>query len=117
MDIGGILDGISANVPHSEREYIGDDGLLHCEKCHKAVQTRVTFMGVEKIVRCICDCQKAKMDEREERLKQEERQRQRMICFADTEYCYQSSTVGQRVKGAGHLGYDPVDQCQVSAAV
>ena len=84
MDIGGILDGISANVPHSEREYIGDDGLLHCEKCHKAVQTRVTFMGVEKIVRCICDCQKAKMDEREERLKQEERQRQRMICFADT---------------------------------
>lgn len=84
MNMGGILDSSSENVPHSEHEYIGEDGLLHCGVCHRAVQTRVKFLEKEKIVRCICDCQRSEMDAHEERLKQEERQRQRMICFAET---------------------------------
>lgn len=79
-----IIDNISANVPIPESEYIGDDGLLHCATCSEKVQTRVAFMGKEKIVRCICSCERKKLAAFEENEKQEEITRQKSICFAGT---------------------------------
>ena len=79
-----IIDNISRSVPQSENEYIGQDGLTHCSKCGKATQTVVEFMGIEKTVRCICDCRKRELEEFERRQKEEEYARKRRMCFAET---------------------------------
>ena len=79
-----MVEKVSGSVPKPDAEYIGDDGLLHCSICHKKTQTKVSFMGMEKVVRCICDCEKKEIEERENREKHEERERQRRICFAET---------------------------------
>lgn len=78
-----LTDSISANVPHSDSEYMGEDGLLHCSVCHKAVQFRAEFAGIKKIVRCICDCKRKELEEYENRKKQEEIERMRRICFEE----------------------------------
>ena len=81
-----MTDKISASVPHAENEYIGEDGLLHCSVCHAATQTviRHPFNYKETKVRCICDCRKKELEAHKERERQEELDRQRRICFAET---------------------------------
>lgn len=79
-----LVESISDNVPHADREYMGDDGLLHCAVCHRAVQTRVEFAGIKKTVRCICDCKLKEMKQQEEKQRQEALERKRRICFAET---------------------------------
>ena len=82
--IDKMTDAISANVPKAENEYIGEGGLLHCSVCHKKTQTEVEFLGVKKIVRCICDCRKKERESFAERDRKDELERQRKICFAET---------------------------------
>lgn len=57
-----------------EGDYVADDGLIHCGKCHGKKQTRLpasTFTrGREMIVRCICQC---KVEENKHRKEEEER--------------------------------------------
>lgn len=79
-----IVDGISASVPKTEKEYMGEDGLLHCSVCHKRTQTRVEFMGIEKTVRCICDCRKNELEAEKLREVKEARDRQRRVCFEES---------------------------------
>lgn len=78
------IDGISARVPKPEREYMGEDGLLHCAVCHKNVQTVVEFMGIKKTVRCICQCRVDEMNAEKERERQQALERQRRICFEES---------------------------------
>ena len=82
--IDKITEKFSEGVPRPESEYIGEDGLLHCSVCHKAVQTEVEFLGKKKIVRCICDCRKREIDAYAEMERQQELDRKRRICFAET---------------------------------
>lgn len=82
--IDRTLDAISENVPKAENEYIGDDGLLHCSVCHHKTQTEVEFLGNKKIVRCICECKKKERDAFANRERQLELERQKRICFAET---------------------------------
>ena len=84
MNFGKLVDEISANVPQSEKEYIGEDGLLHCAVCHRNVQTRVEFAGIEKTVRCICDCKLKELAKSEEEQRRIELDKKRRICFAET---------------------------------
>lgn len=79
-----FIDGLSRKVPHSEKEYLGEDGLLRCGICHESVQTRISFLGKEKIVRCICTCQKTELEVWENIRKRDELERQRRICFSET---------------------------------
>ena len=79
-----LVESISANVPHADNEYMGEDGLLHCSACHRAVQTRVEFAGIKKTVRCVCDCKLKEFKQREEQQKREALERKRRICFAET---------------------------------
>ena len=78
------INSISNTVPKPDNEYIGADGLLHCSICHKNTQTAVELFGVKKIVRCICDCQKAEIEAYAERERIAECERQRRVCFAET---------------------------------
>lgn len=81
MDFGQFVSGLSDRVPRSEREYIADDGLLHCAVCHKQTQTRVTVFGKERTVRCICDCRHKELQAEEERKRAYEREKVRKNCF------------------------------------
>lgn len=40
-----------------EDERLGEDGLLHCVKCGTPRQKRLTFLGEDHLVRCVCQCQ------------------------------------------------------------
>lgn len=83
--INSVIESISQRVPKAEAEYMGEDGLLHCSKCHHKTETRIKhpFTGEEKTVRCVCAC-KTDMDEFKERQKKEELERRRRICFAES---------------------------------
>lgn len=83
MDMENILESISGNVPVPDTEY-EKDGLLHCVVCHEKTQTEVEFMGVKKKVRCICKCKQAELEKAKERERREEIERNRMICFAES---------------------------------
>lgn len=61
-------------------DYVGEDGLIHCGKCHGKKQTRLPASamtdGKEMVVRCICKCQveeNRRREEEEERRKAMER--------------------------------------------
>lgn len=81
-----ITDMFSENVPQSETEYVGEDGLLHCSVCHKRTERKISIpsLGLNKKVRCICDCKQKELDARKEMERQEELEKQRRICFAET---------------------------------
>ena len=80
-----LIDGISRGVPQSDKEYVGNDGLLHCLICKKRVQMEVEFLGKKKLVRCICECKEKELNASNEREKQEHIERQRNICFSERE--------------------------------
>lgn len=79
-----IIESISARVPKSENEYIGEDGLFHCGSCHQNTQIIINFLGEEKKVRCICKCQEKEIEAQAQREKQEEFDRMRKVCFAES---------------------------------
>lgn len=79
-----IFDQISETVPHAEKEYMGEDGLLHCCACHRATQVVVEFLGITKTVRCVCDCIVKELQAEEERKRREEFDRKRRLCFEQT---------------------------------
>ncbi|MBP5461906.1 MAG: ATP-binding protein [Lachnospiraceae bacterium] len=55
--INGLADSLAANVPKpAEKTFIGADGLLYCSKCGTKVQTRVTILGKERVMPCVCKC-------------------------------------------------------------
>ena len=84
MDI--MIDNFSESVPKSDSEYIGEDGFLHCSICHKRTERIVCVpeLGINRKVRCICDCGKKERQAFEDRMKQEDSDRKRSVCFADS---------------------------------
>lgn len=81
LNFGTLVDSISAAAPECENTYVADDGMLHCAVCKRAVQTKVEFAGIEKVVRCVCDCKLREYEAEKERKQQEENDRRRRICF------------------------------------
>lgn len=72
-----VVDNIAARVPKTAAgETIGADGLTHCNKCGKATQVKITLFGKTKIVPCICQCEKDRMEQDEQQRQQEEQRRQ-----------------------------------------
>ena len=68
--VGAILDRFSEKRAPTENEYLGENGLLYCSKCHTPVQCRVNMFGTPKIVGCVCKCRR----EEEEKRKAQERE-------------------------------------------
>lgn len=67
-----FLDRIQVQKEPRPEQYLGEDGLLYCGKCHTPVQCRITFEGKEWIMPCICKCQKEERERQEQRMKEEE---------------------------------------------
>lgn len=83
--INSFIESINQRVPRAESEYMGEDGLLHCSKCHKKTETVIIhpFTNEEKKVRCVCDCTN-EVDKFNDRQKKEDLERQKRICFAES---------------------------------
>lgn len=84
MGILSVMDALSASVPTPEKEYMGEDGFLHCAKCNDRVQTDVTVFDTVRRVRCICRCRQAERDSFADRERIEETNRKRRLCFSET---------------------------------
>ena len=76
-----VIDALAAKAEQAARqsarpEHLESDGLLHCDRCGGATQSRITILGELRTVRCICECEKKKLeDERKELLRAEQVQR------------------------------------------
>ncbi len=69
----GIFEKLAAvDLPQEDGDYIGEDGLLYCGKCHTRKQRRVEYGGKVYLVRVLCLCETEERDRREE----EERRRE-----------------------------------------
>jgi DNA replication protein DnaC len=55
-----------------EGDYLGEDNLYYCGKCHTRKQTVINIFGNTKIVPCICECRAAEIKAEEEARKQRE---------------------------------------------
>lgn len=66
--VNGIASAAEANVKSQLRDddFIGEDGFLHCGKCGKSRQTRVSVFGEDRVVWCICDCRKEELVKQDE---------------------------------------------------
>ena len=76
MELGNLFDKINekaeqgANI--STDDYVGEDGLLVCGKCHTPKQCRINFLGQEKTPFCLCKCEKEKHEAEDRARKQAE---------------------------------------------
>lgn len=129
------INNIAANVPkEAAGDYIGEDGLLYCGKCHTPKQYRVPIMGVVRAMPIACECHKAKVAEDEKQARLYRIDRLRRECFdrkkeadtpkewgytfaVDKRPCAQASDAAQRFvdnwsemwkTGTGLLLYGPV---------
>lgn len=75
---------IENTVPTDDNTYTGKDGLLHCKTCQGARETVIEIFGMTKKVKCICDCMAAELKKSELQAQQREYERQRKICFAES---------------------------------
>lgn len=91
----GLIDAIAtveqrtaANAQAQTGDY-EKDGLLYCGKCNTPKQHRGMFLGVERIVPCICCCKKAELDAEEKRRQWEKQQelikKQRRVGFPESD--------------------------------
>ena len=70
-----FFDQIEVRKEPREGEYLGEDGLLYCEKCHTPIQCRKQFLGKMRTLPCICRCRQEEM----KRQKEEEEAREQMM--------------------------------------
>ena len=77
-----MLDEIAKRVPIPP-ETVTIDGIKHCAKCGCKVETIITFMGEKRRFPCICDCERKMLEGQENRIANEEKDRNRKICFSE----------------------------------
>ena len=53
----------AAQSQPDEDDYIGENGLVYCGKCHTPRQTRQKILGQERVVWCICRCRTQQRDQ------------------------------------------------------
>ena len=72
--VDSFLDGIEMRNEPREGEYLGENGLLYCEKCHTPIQCRKLVFGKMRTLPCTCKCRQEEMRKR----KAEDEARERM---------------------------------------
>ena len=88
--MGKLIDGVIAsdykNISDPKAEYIDQDGFLCCSVCHKRTERIISIpsLGINKNVRCICECRQKELEAIKEREWEEELRRRRTACFAES---------------------------------
>lgn len=76
MDVNAMVGALEARAAQAiraeEGDYIGEDGLLYCHKCHTKKQTEVNILGNIRRPMCLCKCQAEKRAAEEEEYKRRE---------------------------------------------
>lgn len=49
-----------------------EKGILMCGKCHTKKQKKISFLGVERVVGCLCQCATEEMEREREKHREEE---------------------------------------------
>lgn len=73
MNLSSYVDGLeraAAEAIKAEQvDYIGEDGLLVCGKCHTQKQSRVEILGRVRTPYCLCKCGKEKAEQEREKIR------------------------------------------------
>lgn len=88
------IDKLSASVPDAgEGEYIGEDGLLYCAKCHTRKQSLfvVPELNIKRVVNAMCKCA-AEKDRTETEAKELEKRIRDNLCHGFPESNLRNST-------------------------
>ncbi|MDE7281708.1 MAG: ATP-binding protein [Ruminiclostridium sp.] len=70
--LGDIVAAAEKNNPPEDEDYLGDDGLMCCGKCHTHKQRKLKALGKEMIVPTMCHCASERLENTK---KQEEDER------------------------------------------
>lgn len=70
--MGRLIDTCDANIKTNDGDYVGEDGLLYCGKCHTRKQAEIILLGQIRRPMCLCSCEQ----ERLEKEKQAQRKRE-----------------------------------------
>ena len=68
----GFLDCFQEQKTPGPGQYLGEDGLIYCEKCRTPVQCRVKFEDRIRIMPCICRCQQEEGERQKKRMEKQE---------------------------------------------
>ena len=79
-----------------------DDGLAYCISCGGAKEKRIMIAGQERVVPCLCKCEKEKRDKE----KAEEAARQEMLRVRDLKA---SSGMDKKLRGASFSAFEETD--------
>ena len=71
-DISTEIEDLSHPLSLREDEYLNEDGLICCSKCHTPRQKRIEVAGKRMEPRCMCACQTADHEKREQERKHQE---------------------------------------------
>ena len=91
MDLHGLVDTLVATSQASnvqnDGDYVDEEGLLCCGKCHTRKQTRVNVLGREIMPMVPCKCRQEELDKEDEYMKRMQRQttllKMKEACFLD----------------------------------
>lgn len=88
MELYRFIDGIeqraNENIKTNDGDYIGEDGLWYCGKCHTRKQARVEILGVVREPKCLCRCESERRDrEIEDQKRRELAERLRREAFSE----------------------------------
>lgn len=67
-------------------DYLDEEGCLHCGICGKRKQMKVSLMGFEHVVSCLCECEVKARQELDEKMQREEAQITHRINSTNTVY-------------------------------
>ncbi|MBQ8824928.1 MAG: ATP-binding protein [Ruminococcus sp.] len=70
--IDGIMTKTEEKLKINNSDYL-EKGLWYCSKCHTPKQTRIPWLGEEKIVYCMCECEKEQYEQELKAKKAEEK--------------------------------------------
>lgn len=97
--MGPIFDTViqSDTTKPKEGDYIGEDGLLYCGKCHTRKQYPFNMDGKITKVHCICRCEQEEYEKEQEEIRKRDRmeyiKQKKMKCIQDRallEYTFQN---------------------------
>ena len=110
MNLATVIEGIERQAfkyaVESPADYIGENGLLYCGNCHTAKQHRGNFLGVERVVPCICKC-------RQEQIEAEAKARQRE---AMQKTIKEYRRMGFPESDMQHWTFDNAEDCKIISA-
>lgn len=90
LDANSIVESLGVKSTITEKDYVGEDGLIYCHKCHTRKQSRQFFLGKEWAMPIMCECEREEYEKEEANRERKEFERKvernRRECFPNSDY-------------------------------